>query len=612
MNPTPRKGLVGRAGIRGKLFLLSLFLLAISGVGGYAVLRGVVERSLVQRTEEELHLRLRLCEKEVLSANFPLEPSEAWDALADDLGQRSGSRVTLFDASQRILGDSHLDIAQIREGRPDDRPEVRRALAHERGRSARFSAVLNEQVIYEAAPIERAGEVVGAIRIAMPNTSMQQALSALHRGLFVACFVGVLVALLMSSFAAHLALQGVRGLTLAARRMAGGDLEVRARAEGQDEFADLGRSLEHLADELRVTMGQLVHERDLLSGILTGMREGVLLVDRRGEIALLNPALREMLFLSADDVGKPPREAITDAAVLALLEKAQSSAEAVQGEIEVGGIKPRNLKVRAERSTIEPGGLLVVFNDVTDLRRLETLRRDFVANASHELRTPVTSIRSAAETLAQVPPGDSAFAKFLAIIERNAERLQRLVSDLLDLSKIESRQYSLNREAVDVRVVAERAIALLAERAAQTQTKLSVDMAVGLGLASCDTRALEQILENLLENAIRYCPSATVRVTASSNDDHVALRVADTGPGIEASHLERLFERFYRVDTGRSRHLGGTGLGLAIVKHLAEAMGGSVSVESRVGKGTTFTVTLPTFQESADIPSSTPPSVQAA
>jgi two-component system phosphate regulon sensor histidine kinase PhoR len=229
------------------------------------------------------------------------------------------------------------------------------------------------------------------------------------------------------------------------------------------------------------------------------------------------------------------------------------------------------------------------------MRRLESLRRDFVANVSHELRTPVASVRTAAETLRGAVAQDPAAAeRFIAIIERNAERLQSLVEDLLDLSRIESREYSLNAEALEIPRVVGDVASLFRDRAERRRLRVSTAVEGDLPALRTDRRALEQVLVNLVDNAVRYCPEeASITIRARGDAGAVVFAVEDTGPGIDAIHLPRLFERFYRVDPGRTRDRGGTGLGLAIVKHLVEAMGGDVAVSSAIGRGTTFTVRLP-------------------
>jgi len=534
--------------------------------------------------------------REIELVGGPIEPSRRWDDLADELAAAAHGRVTLFASDGRVAGDSALDLETVVDlgaGAPSD--EALAALGGRTETSARFSPSSLEPLVFGAAPVRSEGEVIGAARVGLSLEPLSEVRSLVGSLTMLACTVGLVIAAVLSNLATRLASGGVRELGILARRMAGGDLEARARAAPDEaDLADLGRSLEQLADGLRRSLRELVGERDLLSGILTGMSEGVLLVDRDGKVALLNPALREMLLLRDDDVGKLPIEVIRDAALHDLLDAARRSGRAAQGEIEVTGLKPRKLLVRAELLEVEPGGLLVVFYDVTDLRRLETLRRDFVANASHELRTPVTSIRSAIETILSMPPGDAeGRARFFGIVERNAERLQGLIDDLLDLSKIESRELELASEAVDVRPVAERTIAFFAERASRTHTTLALAVPAGLSQARGDARALERILFNLVDNAIKYCPGATVTIGAEADDAQVTVYVADTGPGIEARHRDRLFERFYRVDAGRSRQLGGTGLGLAIVKHLSEAMGGAIFVSSTVGKGTRFSLHLP-------------------
>jgi len=354
--------------------------------------------------------------------------------------------------------------------------------------------------------------------------------------------------------------------------------------------------VDQLAAGLSATLAELRVERDLLGGILGAMKEGVLVLDPDGRIAMVNPALREMLLLPGADevVGRPPLDVIRHAELQALLGRARR--EPASEELDLpSGLKPRRLLVHAARLHGEPGGLVVVFVDVTEIRRLESLRRDFVANVSHELRTPVTAVRSAAETLRGGAAADpEARERFLDIVDRNAERLHRLVEDLLDLSRIESRELRLAPEPLDLAQVAAGALALFRERADKRRIRLRAAVPADTPPARADRRALEQVLTNLVDNALKYCPEgAEVTVGAAVTPSAVELSVADSGPGIEAKHLPRLFERFYRVDAGRSRDLGGTGLGLSIVKHLVEAMGGAVRVASSPGQGSTFTLSLP-------------------
>jgi two-component system phosphate regulon sensor histidine kinase PhoR len=504
--------------------------------------------------------------------------------------------VTLIRADGRLLGDSELGAAELAAAaNHGDRPEVREALARGHGGATRYSSTLRERMMYVAAAFLRGDRVAGVARVALPLTQVDETVGRLRWLVFVAGALALLAAIVLSSVAAGWTARGVRFVTETARRMAGGNLGLRTRASGTDEIGELGRALDGLAESLSRSLDELRDERDLLGGILQGMREGVLLLDPDGRILVVNAALREMLLLDADVVRRPLLEAVRHAGLRDAIERARRADEPTAGEIETTGLKPRRLLVRAARLGDRQRGLLVVFVDVTDLRRLETIRKDFVANVSHELRTPVASIRSAAETLRDGAAADpQAAARFHEIIERNAERLHRLIDDLLDLSRIESREFRLSLEALDVPEVARHVLSLFRERAEGRRIRLESDFPAGLPPARADRRALEQVLANLIDNAIKYCPEgAAVAVRGETESGQVRLLVVDDGPGIEPQHLPRLFERFYRVDTGRSRELGGTGLGLSIVKHLVEAMHGAVSVESTPGKGSTFTFTLP-------------------
>jgi two-component system phosphate regulon sensor histidine kinase PhoR len=579
-----------KLGIRAKLFLISLGVIVVSVVVAYAYSSDRLERELTDRVRAELIVRAKLVALGAESSYALWEDHARWHALAHDLGLRANAEVTLLRKDGMLLGESqdHDDPVSFA-----DHPEVRGALALG-GAEPGYASVVDGHMLVVAVPFSRADEVAGVARVALPLTEIDVARAELYKTLSLATALALAAAIIVSTLAAELASRTARSLTEVARRMADGDLTTRARQTGDDEFGELGRALDQLAKNLSRTLGDLSEERDRLGGILASMQEGVLLLDRSGHIYVLNPSLREMLLVGPDSVGKTVLEVVRHAELKELLDLGRRSSEAVTREIDFGTIQPRRLLVRAAQLPGDQGGLLAVFVDVTEVRRLESLRREFVANVSHELRTPVTAVRSAAETLQNAASDDpTATRAFLGIIERNAERLHDLVEDLLDLSRIESRGLKLNMEPLVVDAVYDQVLSLFAERAAKRGTVLSNEAPDELCRIVADRRALEHVLTNLVDNAVKYCPTGTtIRLRAENHDDLVELTVEDNGPGIEARHLPRLFERFYRVDAGRSRDIGGTGLGLSIVKHLVEAMDGTVNVESTPGRGTKFGVTL--------------------
>jgi len=404
---------------------------------------------------------------------------------------------------------------------------------------------------------------------------------------------GMLVAAGMSSLAVALASKPIRELTETARAMVK-DFNVRARLRRDDEVGALGGALDALADHLTRSLANLERERDRLGAILEGMVEGVLVTDADGNVALANRAVREMFGVERDVVGVTPIEALRNADLHEAFEAARRERAMVSRELTVMGARPRQVTVRVAPVDSPAAGEVAVVSDVTELRRLETVRRDFVANVSHELRTPVAAIRASVETLLLGAADDPAAAReFIAIIDRHGERLHRLVEDLLQLSKLESREHTLALVPVDVAGAIDHAIELLAVAAQARRATVAADVAPDVTAVRADRPSLEHVLTNLIENAVKYSPEGSrVTVRARRVGDRVRVSVEDNGTGIEARHLGRIFERFYRVDTGRSRALGGTGLGLAIVKHLGEAMRAPVSVESTVGRGTTFHVDL--------------------
>ncbi|HYO51346.1 sensor histidine kinase [Archangium sp.] len=384
-------------------------------------------------------------------------------------------------------------------------------------------------------------------------------------------------------------------------------LQVRTHAEGSptsgggederdrlEEVANLQGAIDSLHQQLSARNAGLHQESRTLTAVLDGMAEGIWVTDAEGTVVRHNDALRNMLRTAGDIIGQRPLALLRNDALNEAVAGACREGASTHLELTLEGLFPRTLAIRVTPLGRDLPGSAAVFHDVTELRRLEKVRKDFVANVSHELRTPITAIRGYAETLQGGALNDSNVApRMVDIIHRQSERLSELVEDLLELSRLESREVKLKVTDVPLAVSASRAAEVVRHKAQGKKITLELNVPQGL-VGRGDERGLEQVLLNLLDNAVKYTPEGgRVMVTGRQEDGRCVVHVRDTGVGIEPRHLARIFERFYRVDKGRSRDMGGTGLGLSIVKHLMNAMGGEVRVESQPNEGSTFTIFLP-------------------
>ncbi len=571
-------------GIRGKLFGISIALILL--IGGAS--------SIILERETRGWYRARLDEDLRASANtarmlIERAPSDVdLKLLSRELGEATLARVTIIDDDGRVLGDSVLDPETL--ANHGDRPEVREAFENGNGQAQRRSVTARREMIYVAVRADcQSGPCV--IRIAMPAAEIEGAVGRL-RGLIVfASLASLLVAVFMSTLASHLMSRALRNLVESARNVFSGPTGRRLSVQGTDELGGIAGSFNQLAEELERTVGTLAQERNRFEATLESMSEAVIALDSEERITLVNKAALSLLRLTSPPSGRTLVEVVRAPALIELVKDAQDKVSHGT-EFELHGPKPKRVMARATplRAT---GGLVIVLHDVTDLRRLETIRRDFVANVSHELRTPVSIIRANVETLIDGALADPKQApKFLDALSRSADRLSQLVADLLDISRIEAGAYKLEPGPVAVRTAIDRAVESVAIAAEQKKLSLRAEGDATLR-ALADPRALDQVLMNLVDNAVKYTPSGgTIVVRAKVIEDGVRIEVTDDGPGIEPRHRTRIFERFYRVDEGRSRAMGGTGLGLAIVKHLTEAMRGQVGVDAGNPRGSVFWVEL--------------------
>jgi two-component system phosphate regulon sensor histidine kinase PhoR len=500
---------------------------------------------------------------------------------------RPPTRVTLISADGTVLADSDVraeDLTSV--DNHAGRPEVASALKQHAGSSVRHSVTVGRNMLYVAVPASV--PPVAVVRVALPLGQVDATIGRARSALWLAGLVALAVAVMLGAVGARWLSRPLQSMARAARSMSRGDFAVTLPEAREDELGELAHALDTLRHELEGRIAELKQEGQKLRTILDGMSEGVALV-QDGTIVVANPAFTRLLSLKGPVEGLTPLEATRSPELAGVLVKSMEERKPAQREVMVG---PRALVLQASPLGVTSQAVVVVI-DLTEQKKLERLRRDFVANASHELRTPVAAIVGAAETLSAGAADDpGARASFVDILLRHANRLSRLTADLLDIARLEG-GYKPRVEEVPVSSAFDAVLATLQPRAAEKKIALSSDPPGEIKLAA-ERAAVEQILTNLVDNAIKYTPEGgKVSVRAERAGAHVRLVVEDTGPGVAPEHHARLFERFYRVDNARSRELGGTGLGLSIVKHLALANGGDVRVESQLGKGSRFLVSLP-------------------
>jgi two-component system, OmpR family, phosphate regulon sensor histidine kinase PhoR len=525
------------------------------------------------------------------------DPSARADVLADRLGADLGVRVSIISAAGKVLGDTDLDAAALATVENHaGRPEVADALGHGSGRAVRYSSTVAADMLYVARRIDPDDPGRGVARLAVPLTEVDRAKEEIRRPILAAAILSVLAAALLGWVAARRTARRLEEMSRAASEVASGRMGARATSGGRDEISALARSLNRMADQLEERLMLLSRERNQLRTVLDGMVEGVLLADPEGRIVLANEAFRR-IFGARDPVeGRRPLESARIPALQEAVDAALGAAEPIAREIVLGPRRER--AIRASLAAVREGerivGAVAVFHDVSELNRLERVRREFVANVSHELRTPLTAIKGYAETLQDGGLRDPAqVSQYVGVIHRHAERLRTLIEDLLDLAAVEQGQARLSLAPVPVGEVASQAESAVRPTIQQRRHVFRMDIPGDLPPVLADRDRLAQILINLLDNAAKFTQEGgRIGLTARAEDGHVTLSVSDNGVGIPPGELERIFERFYRVDRSRDRREGGTGLGLAIAKHLTQAMGGTLDVQSTPGSGSTFRLTL--------------------
>ena len=574
---------------------LLITLLALLAVGWYTL--NSLHKFYYDRTAIDLEVRARLVER-LVADKFSGQNAKFLDSLSKEVGQSASMRVTLIQPSGTILGDSHEDPARM--DNHADRPEIKGALSGNKGMSVRFSHTLQEKMMYLAIPVRRDGKILGVVRMSLPITFIDNALKKIEIQIGWGGLAVALIAAVISLWISRRISRPLEVMKRATEEFAKGGAPGKVPVTGSLEIAGLAEALNHMGGQLDFRIRRITEERNEREAVLFSMVEGVFAVDAAERFISMNQAAAKLLGVDAATCKrKTLQEVVRNNDLQQFVKKALTSLKMVETDFILRGADERNLQARGtvlKDASDNKIGALVVLNDVTRLRRLENMRRDFVANVSHEIKTPITAISGFVDTLLKGAINHQKDAlRFLEIIGRQVDRLNAIIDDLLSLSKLEQDpdQFVLQMEEVHLKGILQAAIQACSNRAAKENTKIDLVCDENLK-AKIHAHLLEQAVVNLVDNAVKYSGSEKrVEVRGEQQNDTIVIRVRDWGAGIGKDHLPRLFERFYRVDQARSRDLGGTGLGLAIVKHIAQVHKGFVEADSTLGKGSVFTIHLP-------------------
>ncbi|WP_322903437.1 two-component system histidine kinase PnpS [Paenibacillus campi] len=594
-----------------RLTIIMMLLLAMLGLAAAFTMAHIYKKSHEQTLEDNMLREIRL-----LETTFTFQPvgnpdetpsSEVlsyYSRAAQEIGRLTDSRVTFIEQDGTVIGDSESDPRTMNNHA--NREEIVAAARDGVGSAVRYSNTLKENMLYIAAPVHKQGEFDGYIRLSMSLVAVEDGVRSTWTIMGISLLVLFVIAALVSYSVAASLTRPLEHITRVANRISRLDYGARVRLDRKDEIGELGKAIDNMADSLEMQLKVIRDNEDLLQSVLANMTGGMVMVDDTGKIALINRFAEEMLSINSKRmIGKSYQELKQHYELSKLLGEGLRRKERIHDEQTLYNPEPRLIEIDGVPMFEDDDtyrGMLFLIQDVSNIRRLERMRSEFVANVSHELKTPIAAVKGFAETLLSGGVKDEQTARsFLQIIYDESERLNRLIGDILELSKIESKRSPLNFSPIHLQPFFETIREMINASAAKKNITLQMHVPEELFMEADEDR-LRQIFVNLISNAINYTQDGGqvrlhVRETVSEQgEERILFDVTDTGMGIPRKDLPRIFERFYRVDKARSRSSGGTGLGLSIVKHLVELHHGVVTVESEVNIGSTFTVNLPLLQ----------------
>jgi two-component system phosphate regulon sensor histidine kinase PhoR len=551
------------------------------------LIKNEIKKVMTGKIEAEL-----LTYAELLNLNSAQKMSDQLKQIA----RISSSRVTLVDAQGKVFADSEKDIAKMENHL--NRPELQEAKLRGKGKSIRFSSSIGIDMLYVAITIKEGSEIKGYVRLARPLDDVQSMIEKVYQSIFLAMMIVTVIALVIALIFSYRLSAPIRAMERFTERLRQGHPVGTLLLETADETKKLADNINYLLDELQSQIRLANEEKSKLMTAFTSMTEGVLILNTEDKIEFVNQALSNILSEQYGDInGKTLMEAFRSVDLQKAFLEFKETRINVSREITLGNIEPviLNVSISAVQGHPEEEKTMIVFHDVTRLKKLEKIRIDFVANVTHEIRTPLTAIIGYLETIkAGAINNINETKKFIDIILKQAERLNRLVEDLLTISKIELNEIRFNFENVFLSDAVTNVISIVEKKATSKKITIENNMPEKLRPVRADRDRLTQILVNVLDNAVKFTPeSGKVIIAADETDAHSVVSIIDTGIGVPKDEIQRFGERFYRVDKTRSRDLGGTGLGLSIVKHLMIAHGGRMEIESQFGRGTKVSLFFP-------------------
>lgn len=575
--------------VRKKVFLSYILVVIISLAISGILTVGAVEKYIQKNTEEKLLSSSKVIEKIIVSN------SENLQALVKSLGKDFGFRITLVNLKGDVLADSDKPYNRLENHLK--RPEIQKALKGKAGKSIRYSSSIKTKMMYVAVPVKNGENINSILRLSLPLSDIKDLSQFIWGIILSSTFIGFLIAFILSSILSGRLIKPLKDMAAASQEIAQGNYDRRITTHASGEIKILADSFNNMAANLKTTIRRLVEGKQKTEAILESMTDSLIAVDRKCNLIMINSAAEHLFSINQDEaIGKHLLEVIRNHELYSSVEKALTTKDTFYKEIKILTCREQIFRVNIAPIVDKKNpGVVAVLRDITELRKLEKIRTEFVANVSHELKTPLTSIAGFVETLL-----DGAYKSkdycvyFLDIIKEETDRMTRLINDLLYFSRIETSKDITQKGKVDILETVMKAIGVLQTSINEKQHKVTIDIPKDINPIISEKDSLLQILINLIGNAIKYTPTnGKIKVKAREDDKYISVTVIDNGVGISQEAQSRIFERFYRVDKARSSKVSGSGLGLAVVKHLTKRLGGQINVTSKLGKGSAFTVRIP-------------------